>query len=158
MQFEKLQLKRGTQAKVAEYTGPGGELVVDLDDWTLGVHDGTTKGGKAINSASLPIATPEVLSPMDSESDVSATPTVQTSAFSGSGSHVASRYQFASDDAFGTMIHDSKRTTADLTSYSMDGSGDTLPAGELVYLRVWHESDDAGISEWSPTVSFTVIA
>lgn len=37
--------KRGTTDKVAAYTGPAGELVVDLTKKTVAVQDGTTAGG-----------------------------------------------------------------------------------------------------------------
>ena len=37
--------KRGETAKVAAYTGPAGELVVDLGKKTIAVQDGTTAGG-----------------------------------------------------------------------------------------------------------------
>lgn len=158
MEFKSLQFKRGTTAKAGAYTGPGGELVVDSGDWTLNVHDGVTKGGKSLNESAAVVATPEILSPIEGAASVPADVTVQTSAFSGNGVHAASRFQFASDTSFETILHDSMRVTDSLTSYALSATSDTLPAGALTYVRAWHESDTAGKSAWSEVVSFTVAA
>jgi hypothetical protein len=45
-----IQLRRGTTAEHASYTGPEGEVTVNTTDDRLVVHDGTTAGG-------IPVAT-----------------------------------------------------------------------------------------------------
>lgn len=43
--------RRGTEAQNNEFTGAEGEIVVDLTNMTLRVHDGTTKGGFVVGGA-----------------------------------------------------------------------------------------------------------
>jgi hypothetical protein len=43
-----VQWARGTTTQVAGYTGPAGELVVNIDDWSLQAQDGVTAGGWVI--------------------------------------------------------------------------------------------------------------
>ena len=50
MSHTQVQLARGNSAAVAAYTGPLGELVVNTDDYTLHVQDGTTAGGHEVGS------------------------------------------------------------------------------------------------------------
>ena len=45
-----IQLRRGTTAEHASYTGPEGEVTVDTTEDRLVLHDGTTAGG-------IPVAT-----------------------------------------------------------------------------------------------------
>lgn len=44
-------LKRGNASVVSTYTGPLGELVLNTDTLTVGVHDGATAGGHSVASA-----------------------------------------------------------------------------------------------------------
>jgi len=47
-----VQLRRGTTAQHAVYTGPQGELTVDTDKNALVLHDGATAGGKTLDAFS----------------------------------------------------------------------------------------------------------
>jgi hypothetical protein len=48
MSHTQVQWARGTSAQVAAYTGPLGEIVVNTDDFTLHVQDGSTPGGHQV--------------------------------------------------------------------------------------------------------------
>ncbi len=48
-----VQLRRGTTAQHAVYTGPQGEVTVDTDKNALVLHDGATAGGKVIASSDI---------------------------------------------------------------------------------------------------------
>ena len=45
MSHTQVQLARAGSSEIASYTGPLGEIVVNTDDYTLHVQDGTTAGG-----------------------------------------------------------------------------------------------------------------
>jgi hypothetical protein len=45
-----LQLRRGTTAQTASFTGATGEVTVDTDRKTLVVHDGSTTGGTPLST------------------------------------------------------------------------------------------------------------
>jgi len=45
MSHTQVQLARAGSSEIAAYTGPLGEVVVNTDDYTLHVQDGTTAGG-----------------------------------------------------------------------------------------------------------------
>jgi len=47
-----LQLRRGTSAEHASFTGLVGEITVDTDKDTIVVHDGSTAGGFPLAKAS----------------------------------------------------------------------------------------------------------
>jgi hypothetical protein len=47
-----LQLRRGTTAQHASFTGLVGEITVDTDKDTIVVHDGSTAGGIPLAKAS----------------------------------------------------------------------------------------------------------
>lgn len=49
---DQLQLRRGTTAQIAAFTGAQGEVIVDTDKDTLVVHDGATAGGFPLASES----------------------------------------------------------------------------------------------------------
>lgn len=49
---DQLQLRRGTTAQMATFTGAQGEIVVDTDKDTVVVHDGATAGGFPLASES----------------------------------------------------------------------------------------------------------
>jgi len=48
-----LQLRRGTAAQNAAYTGSVGELTVDTENTILRLHDGSTAGGTAVGSSGI---------------------------------------------------------------------------------------------------------
>ncbi|HWB50165.1 MAG TPA: hypothetical protein VG651_13725 [Stellaceae bacterium] len=48
MSHTQVQWARGGTSQVAAYTGPGGELVLNTDDWSLQAQDGITAGGWVI--------------------------------------------------------------------------------------------------------------
>ena len=48
-----LQLRRGTAAQNAAYTGSVGELTVDTENTILRLHDGSTAGGSAVGSSGI---------------------------------------------------------------------------------------------------------
>src|ERR1700719_5093592 len=67
-----VQLRRGTSAQVATFTGAQGEVVVDTTNNRAVVHDGTTQGGFALarraekqraihGSADLPVTADDVI-------------------------------------------------------------------------------------------------
>jgi hypothetical protein len=62
-----VQLRRGTSAQVATFTGAQGEVVVDTTNNRAVVHDGATAGGFALeqraihSSADLPVTADDVI-------------------------------------------------------------------------------------------------
>lgn len=52
MSHTQVQLARGSSSDVAGYIGPLGEIVVNTDDFTLHVQDGSTAGGHQIGAPS----------------------------------------------------------------------------------------------------------
>lgn len=50
-----VQLRRGTTAQHAVYTGPQGEVTVDTDKNALVLHDGATAGGKVIDKKGIKV-------------------------------------------------------------------------------------------------------
>ena len=48
-----LQLRRGTAAQNAAYTGSVGELTVDTENTILRLHDGSTAGGTPVGSSGI---------------------------------------------------------------------------------------------------------
>lgn len=50
MSHTQVQFARGNSAAVAAYTGPLGELVVNTDDYTLHVQDGSSAGGHQVGA------------------------------------------------------------------------------------------------------------
>lgn len=49
-----LQLRRGTQAQNDTFVGANGEIIVDLTNKTLRLHDGVTTGGWTIANSGAP--------------------------------------------------------------------------------------------------------
>jgi hypothetical protein len=47
---KQVQLRRGTTAEHAGFTGANGELTYDTDKKQLVIHDGATAGGKSVNA------------------------------------------------------------------------------------------------------------
>jgi hypothetical protein len=50
MSHTQVQLARGSSSEVASYAGPVGEIVVNTDDFTVHVQDGSTAGGHQIGA------------------------------------------------------------------------------------------------------------
>lgn len=77
-----LQLRRGTQAENAAFTGALGEVVVDTTRKTLVVHDGATVGGSSLATIDSPAFTGNVTAPTPSSgnnsSKIATTAFVQT--------------------------------------------------------------------------------
>jgi len=44
----RLQLRRGNTSAISSYVGAPGELIINTDDWSLRLHDGSTAGGHVI--------------------------------------------------------------------------------------------------------------
>ncbi|MCX7847765.1 MAG: DNRLRE domain-containing protein [bacterium] len=95
------------------------------------------------------------ISPLNGAAGVSLTPQLQASAYSGTGTHTASRWQIAEDAQMLALIWDSGATNA-LTTI-------TVPAGRLQYTgryywRVAYINHLGGQSAWSmPTFFDTVV-
>jgi hypothetical protein len=53
MATEQVQLRRGTAAQIAAFTGAAGELVADTTNNRLSLHDGVTAGGYTFMQAGL---------------------------------------------------------------------------------------------------------
>lgn len=153
-----IQLKRGAPAAVDAYTGPAGEIVADSQNWNLRLQDGINAGGVEVGSNVNAISAPEIISPLNGATVTTRQPIIQTSAFAGNGTHVASRFQIATDDAFTNIIHDSGRTTISLLQYSLAGAGVTLPSGQTLRVRAAHESSVSGMSPFGPAASFSTPA
>lgn len=153
-----IQLKRGNEAAVAAYVGPAGEIVVDSQNWNLALQDGQTPGGVTVGSNSSTIAPPEIVSPLSGAVLSTGAPVIVTSAFAGTGVHLASRFQFATDALFTNIVHDSGRDTTNLLQYSLVAAGYSLPYGGTYYIRASHESSEAGDSGFGAAVQVSVIA
>ena len=64
-----LQLRRGSQAENATFTGAIGEVVVDTSRKTLVVHDGSTVGGSALATLASPAFTGSPTAPTQTGTD-----------------------------------------------------------------------------------------
>lgn len=70
-------LKRGTNDKIANYIGSSGELVMDLTNNRIYVHDGTTKGGTQIpKSSDIPTKISQLINDANFSQLSSATATI----------------------------------------------------------------------------------
>lgn len=47
MSFQ-VQMRRGTAEEHKTFVGKRGEMTINVDDWTLRVHDGVTPGGASV--------------------------------------------------------------------------------------------------------------
>lgn len=102
----------------------------------------------------VPINRPTITAPADGATNIGATPTLTTSAFSADGAqtHAASRFQISLLPDFSTLVHDSGQDATHLTSYMVPAA--TLSAGQHYYTRAQHKGSDGNWSPWSPTVAF----
>lgn len=150
-----LQLKRGSTASVAGYTGPAGEIVAKSDSWELALQDGVTPGGVSVIS-SLRVDTPSVVSPIMDATGVAQQPVFQSTTFIGDGTHIASRLQVASDSQFLNMVLDTGRDSTHLTAFYSTALGLELNLSGQYFVRIAHESDIAGWSKFSGTIGFSI--
>ena len=120
----------------------------------LGVSSWSDVSTFTTQESFVQIETPSITAPLEGETDVDETPTFESSAFSvinGSDTHVASFWEVY--DSSDSLVWSSGRTMTNRTSI-------TIPAGELedgettYKVRVRHEGQSLGVSEWSDTVSF----
>lgn len=81
------QNKRGTNAKVTQYTGKQGELVMDITNNRLFLHDGKTKGGIQLPKTS---DVPTKISQLTNDVNFSQLNTVTATVDSGTGTPTAS--------------------------------------------------------------------
>ena len=98
-------------------------------------------------------ATPSNVSPADGATDINLTPTLGSSAFSGSGTHLASQWQVKlfTDADWNSPKFDSGEDTTNLVSISLSTS---LDLNMDYQWRVRHENE-AGWSEWSTATVFS---
>jgi|GEM_PF-3896208 len=144
-------------------TIPSGILVDGETEYTVQVrHEGDDFGTSAWSAASTfttldsftRVATPSITSPSQGETEITETPTFASSAFSvinGSDTHVASVWEVY--DSADALVWSSGRTTVERTAITIPSG--ILQDGETTYkVRVRHEGDTLGNSEWSALVSF----
>lgn len=103
------------------------------------------------------ITQPTLTSPAGGATGVAALPTLTSSAFAvtgGADTHASSRWQVATDSAFGNVVADTGVSTLAKTSYTLPSA---LAYGTTYYARVMHTGVTYGSSSWSSTVGFTTL-
>jgi PKD repeat protein len=107
-----------------------------------------------------PPATPSNISPTDGATDISLTPTLQSSAFSdpdASDSHAASQWQIRTNTgSYNSPLLDSGIDTYNLAVITIPSG--ILSYGTTYYWRVKHQDSYGNWSAWSEETSFTTVA
>jgi hypothetical protein len=102
---------------------------------------------------------PKLVSPAGAATNVSLTPTLQSSAFSDpdpGDTHAASRWQItATPSDYSSPVYDSGVDTANKISLTVPGG--TLTGNTVYYWRVRYKDNNGAWSEWSGQRSFTTI-
>jgi len=98
----------------------------------------------------IPVATPSIISPENNVTITTSEFTIQSSPFSGDGTHQTSDWQIASDQDFTNIIFQSLDDASNLTSITV-----TLDNGDY-YLRVRYRTSFGIPSSWSNVVFVTV--
>ncbi|MFC1998767.1 PKD domain-containing protein [Chloroflexota bacterium] len=102
-------------------------------------------------------STPVNVTPADIATGVSATPTLESSAFSDSNSgdtHAASQWQVTTTSGnYSSPVYDSSTDTSNKTSIAIPSS--TLSKNTVYYWRVRHKDSYGNWSDWSIETSFT---
>jgi hypothetical protein len=127
---------------------PGAVWVMEPID--LNPAEGTSGGG-TVGGDVYTVDTPFIIAPVDGSVRVNSTPILQSTAYSGSGTHASSRWQIASDLGFSNIVYDSGVTTEGLTLKITDVS---LSSNETYYARVMHNSSLEVSSAWSLPAGF----
>ena len=83
--------------------------------------------------------------------------TVETSPFSGQGTHKSSQYQIFSDSSASNKVYDSGELTGDLTSHQIPSSAG-LDSFSTYYLRFRHRDSNDIWSDWSSLTQFSTQA
>lgn len=98
------------------------------------------------------IDTPAITSPSNGSSNVAATASFSSSAYSaiGTETHQSSSWQLGSDAGFSTIVAEIKNSTSNKTSWTPSG----MAAEKTYYLRVMYHGSAGTASAWSPTVTF----
>ena len=130
---EVLRLKRGSANAVASYTGPMGELVVDVDNKLLYMQDGVTEGGilvgRGVDNTDSLISTIAYQRTDVADEDYSAQSTDQNVAFISISAARTISLPAASDYARGmtlTIFDESGNCSYTNTISVVAGSGDTI--------------------------------
>ena len=150
----RFKLKSGSPAQVAAYTGPAGEIVISDTSKVPYIQDGVSAGGHPVDGIHHTVVKPTPIAPADGSVGVSVNPTLQGDIFSGSGQHIATRWQVADDSEFNNIIFDSGLDSVNLTQFSMAEVETSLSPLSTYYYRMFYVSDTAGDSAWSQPASF----
>jgi len=151
-----LQLRNGTHAENAVFTGLPGELTIDTTRSVPVVHDGVKRGGYPILPSSLiqngndfNIVTPTITTPVDGYNGFMGV--VKTSAYLTTpvfeGLHTSSDWQISTEGNFFTVVTQTLADTVNLTQKTFFGLSSAVP----VYIRVRHVSGEH-LSSWSNVV------
>lgn len=134
-------------------------IVVDEVDYTSNVTISVYRNG-VHSEFTLPVgeqevAKPSINSPLNNATETPLALTISTSAFATNptefDTHSSTDWQVATDASFTSKIIDVIADTVNLESY--DASG--LDTNTTYYIRVRHNGEHLGSSDWSDTVSFT---
>lgn len=152
----KFLLKEVNNANVNTYAPLNGELLVNTDSNGLIAGAGGVAGGKTLNAApSFVVDIPVIATPVEADTVNIADLTITTSPFSGSGIHVGTLYEIATDAGFTNIVY-SYYSTTDLLQHNPFANGFDSDVDILHYLRVKHNSSAAGYSDYSSVVTFTI--
>jgi hypothetical protein len=115
-----------------------------------------TENLTAVVVAGNPIKQPTNTFPADGQveidwQDITVTGSAFDVAFGPAQTHTATDWQFASDDQFTNIIHESLNDTQNLESYDVSGN---VPDEAVTYWRHRHFGSLTGASEYSATTSF----
>ena len=158
--------KRGFDNNIDTYTGPDGELTLDLRPAgtpNLRIHDGTTPGGQPqIATPAVGIATPVIQYPLNNAVDVKPNAIIIASTIITvvedakgyvHGVYASTDWQIATDAGFTTIVAESLADNTHVSAYPMD-----LALSTGYYCRVRYNDAAGQTSAWSDTVSFTTAA
>jgi hypothetical protein len=154
--------KRATTNAIDSYVGVEDEVVIDTREtpYRLRVMDGVTPGGIVITSEYVYTPAPIIQYPIDGAIDIVRSPviTASTPTYPNGDSHVASKWEIATDISFNNIAFDSGYDAVNLTGIDIDTKGGVLDLNTTYYVRVKYYAASGSVSNYSPVFSFTTVA
>lgn len=163
--FASTVVSETSTSSLTSFTVPSSTLTVDTTYyWRVKFYDDKNNGSEysdtwqftASKANSAPVK-PTLTSPINNATGVSATPTLQTAAFSDADgdAHTQSEWDISTVSSFDYLVYH-YTTSTDLVSLTVPDS--ILHGGKTYYWRVKHYSDQGSASEWSDPFTFTTAA
>jgi hypothetical protein len=127
--------------------------------YSTDVHTSAWSAAVSFITVPVSVATPSITSPTNGAIGQSPALTLTASAFSidgSSGIHDSTDWQISPNSTFSTITLSQTATTTNKTNWPINQAG--LNDSVTYYARVRYASNDGFVSNWSPTISFTVTA